>query len=106
MSTHAKQITLRPHAHELERAVVSDHVAVFGDREGHQFEVSGETGHEDVEIDRTNVELDADDVAQILDGGTYTEQCEDPAGRTYTLHVRGGERHPKGTPVHTREADR
>lgn len=98
-------ITLRPHPYEMKRSIVADHVVVFGDRDGHQFEVSGETDADDLEVDWTRIELDADDVESILDGETYVEKCEDPAGRLYDLHVRGGERDPKGTPIHTEAED-
>lgn len=95
--------TLKPHPYELQSAVTGDHVVVFSDRErdGLQMEVSGETEHDELDIDWTNIELDPEDVEEILDGETYVERCEDLAGKPYEIHVRGGERHPKGNPVHT-----
>lgn len=94
-------ITLRPHPYEMKRSIVADHVVVFDDRNGHQFEVSGRTDADDIEVDWSNIELEAEEVEDILGGETYIEKCEDPAGRLYELQVNGGERHPKGTPVHT-----
>lgn len=92
--------TLQPHPHELQKAVTTDHVAVFGG-EDTQMEVSGESEFDDLNIDWSKIELDADDVEAILNGERYVERCEDLAGRRYKIYVSGGEKHPKGTPIHT-----
>lgn len=97
-----RPITLRPHPYELERSITGDHVVVFSFYEDDvQFEVSGETEHDSLDIDWTNIELDAEDVAELLDGEPWIERCEDPAGRTYKLYVRGGDPDRKGRPIHT-----
>lgn len=102
---HAK---LQPHPAELESAITGDHVVVFGygPDTNYQFEVSGETDADELNIDWTTIDLEPEQVEAILDEiVTYTEQCEDLAGKEYELQVRGGHRHPKGTPIHTERAE-
>lgn len=96
----SEALTLRPHPYELSQAVLTDHVMVFGMRDGTQFEVSGETDADELDIDWGVIELPAETVERVLDGGVYTEKCEDNEGRTYEIHVAGGDRDPKGTPIH------
>lgn len=96
-------VTLEPHPYELEKAVAGDHVVVFGyDRHDVQFEISGETDADELNLSWSKVELDEGEVADVLEGGVYSDWGEDPAGRSYTVEVRAGVRHPKGTPVWTR----
>lgn len=97
------EVTLEPHPHELESAITGEHVVVFGyDQHGVQFEVSGSTDADELNISWSKVELDADEVAAVLDGGVYEDRGEDLAGHGYTIEVRAGTRHPKGEPVWTR----
>lgn len=102
---HAK---LQPHPSELASAITGDHVVVFayGPDENYQFEVSGETDADELNIEWTKILLEPTQVNEVLDEiVTYTEQCEDLAGKEYELQVRGGHRHPKGTPIHTERAE-
>lgn len=99
---------LQPNPTLLESAITSDHVEVFryGPDDNYQFEVSGATDADELDIDWTKIELSPEDVDRVLDDGeTYTEQCEDLAGKPYELRVNGGHRHPKGEPIHTEDND-
>ena len=108
VSQFGRSVTLKPHPYELAQAVTTDHVVVFGyNEDGVQFEVSGESDHDDLNIDWGDIKIDADEVGRMLaEDHVYRERCEDLAGHTYELQVRAGERHPKGTPVHTQGEDR
>lgn len=99
---------LQPNPTLLESAITGDHVEVFryGPDDNYQFEVSGETNVEELNIDWTKIELSPEEVDAILDDGeTYTEGRRDVFGTHYELRVNGGHRHPKGEPIHTENDD-
>lgn len=97
------RVTLQTHPSLLESAVVNDHVETWGFGDGDwQFEVTGETDADELEIEWTKIEINPEKAAAILhDGEQYVERCEDLQGREYKLIVNGGERDPKGSPIHT-----
>lgn len=101
-------VTLEPHPYELQRAVNADHVVVFQwtqDGTGYQFEVSGEPDDEGVDLDWQNVTIPPAVAAAVVnDDTTFTDTREDDDENGYTIRVRGGARHPKGTPIHTQAA--
>lgn len=95
-------ITLRPHPNELASAVNGDHVVVFS-WDSEQYEVSGSTEHdEEISPEWETIELTEEQAGAVLEGATVFMSREDEHDAEYTIEVRGGERHPKGTPVHTR----
>lgn len=101
-------VTLKPHPNELQSAVNNDHVAVFPwtqDGTEYQFEVSGDPENGDVDLDWQNITIPPAVAAAVVnDETTYTDLREDDDGNPYTIKVRGGTRHPKGTPIHTHAA--
>lgn len=99
-------ITLTPNPSELASAITGDHVVVFGRGfEGYQFEVSGWTDADAVSPAWETIELTSAQAETVLEGGTFYTTLQDEDDVDYHVAINGGERHPKGTPVHT-EADR
>lgn len=98
---------LKPHPVELASAVAGDHVVVFGvgAQSQWQFELSGRTDADDLALDWQKIELSGDEVRELLlEGSLYEDDREDSEGTAYTLEIRGGKRHPKGSPIHMEDS--
>lgn len=99
------EVTLKPHPHELGRAIVGDHVVTFTmiDEEL-QYEVSGESEYDEIHPEWEQFELNAAAVNRIVNEGEVESfEREDTEGKEYMVRVAGGTMHPKGNPIHTKE---
>lgn len=105
-------VTLTPHPRELTSAIEGDHVVVFMWTQGgsaYQFELSGDVDEDDIDgdldLDWRTIEMVGDVAAPLVnDIGVHSIDAEDQDGREFTIEVRAGARHPKGTPIHTEAA--